>query len=359
SKDLWIVSDRADDDITLKSADFFEKNDIAISNLTTKRAENLFWLGRYLQRGIVSARMIRLNIKHKIGINRLENTDASKIAQDTFDKALTHLTMTYPGFLEKQSWSKEINSILKNSSKVGSLPFTFSMLSGVSMNIKNQLTSEATKIFGRLEREWQGYVSKKNVTLTEHIEMLDKYLIYTMAYKELLKESIFKEQGLVFYEIGSSIEVAMLLISKMRSMLVFRYEKGVLNEVLKFMMDSYEAYNVYKIYYKSNLDLEFVVDFLVFEKNYPKSLFSIISNLVSLVESLIDDKEIKKDFDGSMEYISKLEDNLNSTDAKKLLVYDEEMFMMNEFDKFLEDATSLLIEFSNEFTKNFFSHYYE
>ena len=46
-----------------------------------------------------------------------------------------------------------------------------------------------------------------------------------MAYKELIDESIFKEQGLILYDIGCKIEISQLLISKLRSLLTLKLDK--------------------------------------------------------------------------------------------------------------------------------------
>lgn len=64
--------------------------------------------------------------------------------------------------------------------------------------LKNLLTMEAWRIYEKMQKEWNNYNKKEISTNKEHINELDKLLIYLMAYKELIDESIFKEQGLIF-----------------------------------------------------------------------------------------------------------------------------------------------------------------
>ncbi|MFY4804685.1 alpha-E domain-containing protein, partial [Aliarcobacter butzleri] len=80
---------------------------------------------------------------------------------------------------------------------------------------------------------------------------LDKLLILLMAYKELINESIFKEQGFILFDIGCKIETSQLLISKLRTLLTLKLDKLLEYDVLDSMLNYYESYNSYRTYYKS------------------------------------------------------------------------------------------------------------
>lgn len=361
SKDLWILSDEETNFSQISPLNF---QDIAqkdnIGSLTTKRAENIFWLGRYLQRAIISARVIRLNLKYMLSHIHCDSSIVSETLT-IFSKTLTHLTMTYPGFLSEKQIDpiKEMKSIIDDKNRVGSLSFTLSMLSNVHLNIKNQLSNESRKVFDILEAKWFNDIYGKKIHFRDYVENLDTLLIYLTSYKELLNESIFKEQGIVFYQIGNCVETSVLLISKIRSLLTFKYDKDIENEILQFLLYSYEGYNAYKSYYKTQLDIKLVIGFLMFEENYPKSLISLVKNLLKEVKSIHGEESIRTDFDGSDKTIIKLLEILNNVDIKTLLILPENEFIYEDFDNLLNDITSLLIQFSNEFTKNYFSHYYE
>ena len=52
------------------------------------------------------------------------------------------------------------------------------------------------------------------------------------------------------------------------------------------MLNSYESYNSYRAYYKTSLHLENVVDFLIFNTKYPKSLVYILTQLLEDLKEL-------------------------------------------------------------------------
>ena len=360
SKDLWILG--KDDDFSgnsiFKNRSFIDSR---LENISTKRAENLFWLGRYLTRSITTARMIRFNLKSMLNLNRYDDHTNSKQTNKILNNALTHLTMSYPGFLDAKTATlpiKEIISLIRDKNRAGTLSFSITMLSDLNASVKNLLTMEAWRIYEKMQKEWNSYSKKDISTNKEHINELDKLLIYLMAYKELIDESIFKEQGLILFDIGSKIEVSQLLISKLRSLLTLKLDKLIEYDVLDSMLNSYESYNSYRAYYKSSLALENVLDFLVFNTKYPKALIYIINQL------LADLKELPKNINNSHlssfeEPIFKVFSMITLTNTQKLLESQEDEYVYTQLDEFLSTISDLLTKTSDELTKTYFSHYNE
>ncbi len=356
SKDLWILG--KDEEFIgnniFKNRAFFDSR---LENISTKRAENLFWMGRYLSRAITTARMIRFNLKSMLNINRYDDNTNSKQTTRILNTALTHLTMCYPGFLDEKLKQPlaEIISLIKDKNRVGSLSFSLSLLSNLNASVKNLLTMEAWRIYEKMQKEWNNYNKREVLSYKDHINELDRLLIYLMAYKELIDESIFKEQGLILYDIGCKLEISQLLISKLRSLLTLKLDKLLEYDVLDSMLNSYESYNSYRAYYKSSLDLKNVLDFLLFNTKYPKSLIYIITQLLE------DLKELPKNGHASRlsnfeEPVFKAFSMITLTNSDKLLEIEEDEFIYKELENFLSILSDLLSKTSEELTKTYFSH---
>jgi len=361
SKDLWIVGEEEE----RAPGNPFKQLpciDASIDQIPTRRAENLFWLGRYLSRAIVTTRLVRYTVKRLINVYR-DELNAPGESQNQLLRAMTHMTMTYPGFLdEKTSESllenpmQEIMSVLKEPSRTGSLSFTLSMLSGANVSIKNLLGIEAWKLFDKLQGEWQSFCRANTRMTRTVVNEMDKLHINLLAYKELVEESMFREQGLVLYEIGYRIESAQLLISKARSLLCIRQEKATEYELLEALLNTCESFNAYRAHYKSALQLENVIEFLLLNPQYPKSL-------TYQTRKLLDDlKELPKSRTHLTEYeapIFQAYSRLKLATANALVAAGDADGVYPELDTLLADLSGLFMKASEEFSKTYFSHYDE
>ena len=160
---------------------------------------------------------------------------------------------------------------------------------------------------------------------------------------------------MILYDIGCKIEISQLLISKLRSLLTNKLDMILEYDVLDSLLNSYESYNSYRAYYKSSLKIGNVLEFLLFNTKYPKSLIYIIEELLSNLKDL--PNNIKNSHLSSFEEpIFKSYSMLKLSSAKKLLDIEEDEFIYKELDEFLAEISNNLAQTSEELTKTYFSH---
>jgi uncharacterized circularly permuted ATP-grasp superfamily protein/uncharacterized alpha-E superfamily protein len=359
SKDLWILGkDAVDMDSTsmLKDHRYVETS---IEQISTLKAENLFWLGRYLSRSIATTRLILHVIKKITNFYRYE-VETSKEAQMIIQKTLTHMTMTYPGFMDEENKKKlsvfpmrEIVSVIKDTQRIGSLSSTVFMLSNANINLKDLLTLESWKLFDTIQNDWNKFIHRKSDTTLTVANELEKFLIYFMAYKELVNESIFREQGLIIYELGYKIEDALLLIAKARPMLCIKLDKSVAYDVIEGMLSSMESFNAYRAHYRSSLTLKNVVEFLIFNPQFPKSITYIIDHLLKEFRLL---PRATTQLTSYEEVMLKARKLLESVSIDDLLEIKENEGVYMKLDEMLSELSDLFLECSNEFSNTYFAH---
>lgn len=361
SKDLWILGDDSSNINPTHTLKYTPYAETSIDKVSTLKAENLFWLGRYLSRSIATTRLILHVIKKITNFYRYEVV-TSKESQRIIQNALTHMTMTYPGFMDTTNQKNldvfpmvEITSVIKDK-RSGSLALTMDMLSNTNINLKDFMTLESWKLFEKVQKEWYEFISRKADSTIIVATELDKFLIYLMAYKQLVYESVFREQGFILYEIGFQIEDALLLISKAKSMLCIKLDKSVGHDVLEGMLNSLESFNAYRAHYRSSLALDTVLEFLVLNKQFPKSITYIADNLLKEFKLL---PKAKKELTSYEKAIIQAQLLLESMDLKILLKTKEEDGVYLELDKILSQLSDLFLECSNEFSNTYFSHYDE
>jgi uncharacterized circularly permuted ATP-grasp superfamily protein/uncharacterized alpha-E superfamily protein len=362
SKDLWILGKDA---VEIDSSSMLQDHryvETSIEQITTLKAENLFWLGRYLSRSIGTTRLI-LNVIRKLTNFYRYEVKTSIESQLILQKTLTHLTMTYPGFLDKENNKninlfpmREITSVIKNKERAGSLASTMEMLSHANINLKDLLALESSKLFEKIQQDWSLFIYRRTDSTLTVANELEKTLVYLMAYKELVHESIFREQGLIIYEIGYKIEDALLLIVKVRSTLCLKLDKLTGRDVLEAMLNSMESFNAYRAHYKSSLTLKNVVEFLIFNPQFPKSLTYIIDSLLKEFKLLPKAKETLTTYE---EVMLEARTILESVDLDALIHIKEEEGVYMELDTILSQLSDLFLKCSDTFSHTYFSHYDE
>lgn len=362
SKDLWILGGKEDDISMAHSFKYAQYVETSIDKISTPKAENLFWLGRYLARAITTTRLIMHVVKKITNFYRYE-VGTSKESQVILQNALTHMTMTYPGFLDVSNDEsleifpmREITSVIKDTSRGGSLAFTVLMLSNTNINLKDILAFESSKLFDKMQKEWNEFINRTNDSTLIVAGELDNFLIYLMAYKELVKESVFKEQGLIIYDVGYKIESALLLISKSRSMLCLKLDRFIGHDVLEGILNSQESFNAYRAFYRSSVNLENVVDFLIINPQFPKSLAYMTAELLKEFKLLPKAKEELTSYEKPIAQAQKL---LESIQLVNLLKIEKNEGIYVKLDAMLLKLSDLYLECSSEFSNTYFSHYDE
>jgi uncharacterized alpha-E superfamily protein len=227
------------------------------------------------------------------------------------------------------------------------------MLLNANLNLKDILAMESWKLHDKMKNEWFEFLQSKNKSNIFVAGKLENTLIYLMAYKELVKESIFKEQGLLLYEIGSKIEDTILLLSLCRSLMTTDVDKSVEYDILDSLLHTKESFNAYRAHYKSSIILENVVEFMVLNKQFPKSIIYICKELLEDFKMLPKSKEIVSSYEEPMHKAYKI---LESLEISKILKLQGDDVVFFRFDAILAELSQLYIDCSNEFTKTYFSH---
>lgn len=376
SKDLWILDDSnsmtqsmqgmtqsISQSSPIKDTTVFMNTVVtenSLENIPSLRAENLFWLGRYLMRVVMSARMVRLTLKSLANATRYETCGDTQ-AQEILCNTLTHLSMTYPGFLGREKTSdplEEIWSVMTDTHRIGSLSQVITMLFGASTSTRNLLPLESWRIQERLVREWNTFSRQSQPSQRKMISGLDGLLVQLMAYKALIEESLFAEQGLILYDIGARLERSGLLIAKARSMLTSVYEPFSEYEILETLLSSNESLNAYRAHYRSSITLPQVSEFLLLNIHFPKSLISEINQLLKVVPKLPKFKHTL--------YLNRYEEPLFEAFSMLRLRHSDQLcavrkdtFVREAMDELLSSVADKLIIASDELSKTYFSHYDE
>ncbi|WP_339881638.1 circularly permuted type 2 ATP-grasp protein [Polaribacter vadi] len=280
SKDFWVTNNHKKINKKLQRYHWHHStsnNLTGIENLPSNTAENLFWSGRYLARTLITARYIRMVL------NQMSNSEFSKRDSDSESlhilyKSITHLTSIFPGFTGKNEEKaledplKEIAIVLFDKNKVGSLAHALSSFNNSYYSLRNLWSKDMWRVYDMLQKIWQNFDEKDYKNTKKIIKLLDSVITKLIAFIGLIEESILVDQGLLLYFIGFQMELATMCIDKSRALLTISYEEDIEYEILESLLNSHESLNIYRYSFKSYLNVENVVNLILLDKSYSRSL---------------------------------------------------------------------------------------
>ncbi|WP_339726999.1 circularly permuted type 2 ATP-grasp protein [Maribacter stanieri] len=364
SKDFWILDDAEIKED--KNRQWQKKSSIAISgldDLPSLTAENLYWAGRYVGRTLVNARFLRTVMRQMAIVqNRDEKPDSEKLK--VLFKAVTQLTGTYPGFVEKDKNGnlamdnpyEEMLSVILDKNRIGSLAHTISMFSNSYYSIRNLWSSDMWRVFENIQKLWNALVEGEDHSINKILKVLNQLITRLIAFMGLIEESIMVQQGLLLYFIGLQLEQSTLNITKCRALLTIKYDEQVEYDLLEYLLTSHESLNIYRYSYRSHIELAHVLDLVVLDLDYARSLTFMINRIQKDIARLPHSKHDHQ-LNNYQKYIFEAFSKLRLAESTKLAMTKSETdFKREELDTLLEELSDLLYKASQSISNTYFNH---
>lgn len=358
SKDTWVLSPEpeAQLNIDFKTIEFddYERKPTAIPS---RAAENLYWVGRYTERAKNTCRYLRVVID-TLGENNKYTRHSERQALSAMLQGLTHLTMTYPGFIEigadKLKFpEKEILAVVTNGDKKGSLVFTIYCLKRAIYTVRDHWSMETWRAIDSIFEQLHTLENEKDISISKVQNVLDKLITSLGAFTGLNLESMTREQGFTLLDIGNRFEKSLLLISSIRSTMVNKMQESAEYSLMEFLLISNVSLNTYRYKYRSHLQVYNVLDLLLLDASHPSSLIYHLEMLKGHLSSL---PRNSKRLSEEEKLIMKAVNMVQLADLKELTAMHKDSHMRKELDDMLSEIFSILYKSSDIVVNTFFTH---
>lgn len=291
SKDTWVIAPEPENIDSFKAA----KTETSITTekryITSRTAENLFWVGRNAERVLGNARFIRNVLQSSMEGNRHHQNELE--AERYLLEAITHYTATYPGFLEEEEeeaakkfrypWS-ELKYVLFDGSRPGSLLYNFNLFCRGVYSERDHWSTDTWRLIWNMEEDMNN--TSLHLSHIKARSVLDSLITSMVAFIGLNGESISREQGWVIMDIGRKLERSLLLISMLRNTVVDKHEDSVDYNLYESLLKSNEALVNYRYKYKRPLEHSLVLELMLLDSNNPRSLIYQLERLKTYLGKL-------------------------------------------------------------------------
>jgi len=279
SKDIWVLSDQPVEPFSLmeglQSITEFRRS----SDLPSRVADHLLWLGRYLERAEGLIRLLRSVFRRLSGEAR-----PGDIPELPFLLNILRAEKTIPQapdggdhFPLYGELAAHLNEALYRKDRVESVVTILRRVHEAARNVRDRLSPDAWRVINRLE----GF---EETPAGDPLELLDDTLFTLSAFSGLAMESMTRGLGWRFMDMGRRVERAMNQVGLIRIGLA-----GVCTEsssALEALLEVSDSIMTYRARYRTAFQLAPVLDLLLADESNPKSLSFQCSRLADHVEHL-------------------------------------------------------------------------
>lgn len=269
SKDTWVISDAPEEMTGLWLQAGPAETVTPETAMSSRAAENLFWLGRYAERAEGVARLLR-----DVDDRRTEFTDrpeqAGTACITALMQALTHVTTTYPGFVGVGAEhllvepGPELRRIAGDRTVPGTLAHAITQMLDAVDAVRDQLSTDTWLVVTDLQAQ---------VRMTEHVSTdVAKILHGLLAIQGLQAENMVRDPGWRFMDAGRRLERALQLIALLRATTTRVRDQAADSLVLESVLRVTESIITYRRRYRSRAQVSTLLDLLLMDPSNPRAI---------------------------------------------------------------------------------------
>jgi len=358
AKDTWIITDTPfefNEHLLHKSS---PKN-TGTRSITSRNAENLFWVGRLCERTLALTNFL------KIIIDRLnENVSHKNQKQPEYLivllKSLTHLTLTYPGFTQEDEAifkdpNKEILELISNTAKTGSLTFNIQSLIYTINQVSETWNLGTRRIINLLVESLDMINNAKTNTFNEINYELNKLHTRLFAFNGNILETLPRDTGFYLLEAGKNIERVLSLVSVLRSTFSFENSPETENVIIEAVLENNHLLQQYRHTNKSNTDLVAVLNMIFLEENLPYTLSFLLDDLSYCLKKLPKSSENNR-MNLAEKTVLETITIVKLVDSEQLVKANKDNLYRPLLDKTLLQIFELISKVSTDLTSMYFNH---
>jgi uncharacterized circularly permuted ATP-grasp superfamily protein/uncharacterized alpha-E superfamily protein len=281
SKDTWIVSDKTEEiqeKIVLANLAGVNKH----ISLPSRSAENLFWVGRYCERAMSIIKFMNITI-NVLNLDRNFGGPAKQEHIKVLLQSLTHLSATYPGFLEEEDPLadpyKEIIDLISNTARHGTVVANIGLFLNAVSAVRNQWDLEIWRIVDLVDNGFHEIRNASAMNSNNIQKTLDGLFNNMFTFLGVIAESMPRDNSFLLLETGKLIERILSRISVIQSNFGVKNAQAVENELIEATLINHHLLVNYRQIYKSHLSVEAMLDMILLEKTLPYSLVYMLDEL--------------------------------------------------------------------------------
>lgn len=355
TKDCWVLAKEHEESITL-----LPRDDGAVKirrtgkDLASRAADNLFWLGRYVERTEVSCRLMRSVISAL--------TQEGQVAADPASLAAATLPLMRRAGLNSGKNKKPVGAfpdklrrILSDKTLSYGLFNCVVSIQGTAGRVRDRLSVSTFRTLQKLRDQQQALLplSSEDVDLNNALPALDDMIMTLNAFAGQSLENMTRNSGWAFLDMGRRLERGLHMVESLQQLLVTMGK--VRDGRLVLLLDLADSFMTYRARYMTNPMVAPVLDLLLLDETNPRSIAFQLSQIDHHLQQLDGPAAPSPALSPERHMIYSLVSELRLAHVE-VLSNANEKGMRVELSKMLRRFETSLLEFSPLLARSYFSH---
>lgn len=273
SKDTWVLSDGPVLHQSLLTPGLHVRvSDRSVTQVPSRVADNLFWLGRYAERAEILVRIMRVLVTQLTDETTLENpVTAGLLMRLLVPLEILKKAPVAPLLLEK--YDREALNILFKKDQPAGLVMCIGNLRSAAWRVRDRLSIDTWRILTELQAELppEGTLTE----LDDALILLNRLIRTLSAFTGMVGENMTRSHGWRFLDLGRRLERASALLLLVRGTLT---EDPEGRHLLTPLLDIADSAMTYRRRYFAHAQTDAVLDLLLREEENPRSaLFQLLT----------------------------------------------------------------------------------
>ena len=277
SSDVWVTSEEPVAQVSLLPTPDRISIRRVTGTLPSRAADNLFWLGRYLERGEATLRLVRALL------GRLIDPDPAPGRNDTVRQLAGMLVASgaAPGGQEKRTPAAQAYAAIYSLDDYGSAAASLREARRTASVIRERLSVDAWRLFGDLQHQLDPEDGRKP-SEGEAYEIADRALKSLAAFSGLGQENMVRGNGWRFLDIGRRLERGIATCRFARQLA----DSNASGDNLDALLDLTDSQITYRSRYLLGASLQPVLDLVMLDPYNPRSVAFQVERLDTEIANL-------------------------------------------------------------------------
>lgn len=352
SRDVWVLSDEKQGPHYSRWRISDEQTQSFGGNLPSRLADNLYWLGRNVERADWTLRVMRsaLNLgdEELRSIRRADSASQALTVLLNFEEPVHELAHDHSTPIEDR-----VSSLLYSPELPYSVNTTFQHIHRLVQQTRNRLSIDASRLLNSL-RAHRDPATPVQDSIDDLHEILNRHLSSLSAFNGMSHENMTRNFGWRFLDIGRRIERSLQLSKLLQALLVKPPGESEETDRLVYLLETTDSFMTYRARYRFAPSFPLVLDLLMIDEKNPRSLaFQLVSiqEHITALPRAADDAMREPEQRIALDLLSKVQ--LSDPAAMRQAAEDGHR---KKLDDLLEAMNKGLPELSDTLSSRYFSH---